>query len=164
MNRGRKIVMGGPLLRMTMTCIVLAGCSKSGAGGQGNPPDVQVMQVEQKDVPIYREWIGTLEGLVNADVRGQVTGYLLRQDYKEGNFVQQNQLLFEIDPRPFQASLDEAKAQLATATAQLANAQAIQKRTEIDAERDPPLAKEQGASQQDLDNSVQNNLAALATV
>ena len=164
MNSGRKIVMGGSLLAMTMTAIVLARCSKSGAGGQGNPPDVQVVQVEQKDVPIYREWIGTLEGLVNADVRGQVTGYLLRQDYKEGNFVQQNQLLFEIDPRPFQASLDEAKAQLATATAQLANAQAIQKRTELDVERYTPLAKEQAASQQDLDNSVQNNLAALATV
>jgi membrane fusion protein (multidrug efflux system) len=142
----------------------LAGCSKGGAGGGTGAPDVQVVQVEQKDVPIYREWIGTLEGLVNADVRGQVTGYLLRQDYKEGNFVQQNQLLFEIDPRPFQASLDEAKAQLATATAQLANAQAIQKRTELDVERYTPLAKEQAASQQDLDNSVQNNLAALATV
>jgi RND family efflux transporter MFP subunit len=164
MNTGRKIAIEGSLLVITMTAIVLAGCSKPGAGGQGNPPDVQVVQVEQKDVPIYREWIGTLEGLVNADVRGQVTGYLLRQDYKEGNFVQQNQLLFEIDPRPFQASLDEAKAQLATATAQLANAQAIQKRTELDVERYTPLAKEQAASQQDLDNSVQNNLAALATV
>jgi membrane fusion protein (multidrug efflux system) len=157
--------MGHPLLAITMSAIVLAGCSKGGAGGgPGGAPDVQVVQVEQKDVPIYREWIGTLEGLVNADVRGQVTGYLLRQDYKEGNFVQQNQLLFEIDPRPFQASLDEAKAQLATATAQLANAQAIQKRTELDVERYTPLAKEQAASQQDLDNSVQNNLAAEATV
>ena len=164
MNSGRKIVIGGSLLAITMSAIVLAGCSKGGAGGGTGAPDVQVVQVEQKDVPIYREWIGTLEGLVNADVRGQVTGYLLRQDYKEGNFVQQNQLLFEIDPRPFQASLDEAKAQLATATAQLANAQAIQKRTELDVERYTPLAKEQAASQQDLDNSVQNNLAALATV
>jgi len=164
MNTGRKFAIGGSLLAIAMSAIVLAGCSKHGASGQGNPPDVQVVQVEQKDVPIFREWIGTLEGLVNADVRGQVTGYLLRQDYKEGNFVQQNQLLFEIDPRPFQASLDEAKAQLATATAQLANAQAIQKRTELDVERYTPLAKEQAASQQDLDNSVQNNLAALATV
>lgn len=165
MNTGRKIAIGGSLLAITMIAIVLDGCSKGGAGGgPGGAPDVQVVQVEQKDVPIYREWIGTLEGLVNADVRGQVTGYLLRQDYKEGNFVQQNQLLFEIDPRPFQASLDEAKAQLATATAQLANAQAIQKRTELDVERYTPLAKEQAASQQDLDNSVQNNLAALATV
>jgi membrane fusion protein (multidrug efflux system) len=163
MNSGRKIVMERPLLAIAMSAIVLAGCSKHSASGQGSP-DVQVAQVEQKDVPIYREWIGTLEGLVNADVRGQVTGYLLRQDYKEGAFVRQNELLFEIDPRPFQASLDEAKAQLATATAQLANAQAIQKRTELDVERYTPLAKEQAASQQDLDNSVQNNLAALATV
>ncbi len=165
MNSVRKIVTERPLLAIMMGAIVLAGCSKGGAGGgAGGAPDVQVVQVEQKDVPIYHEWIGTLEGLVNADVRGQVTGYLLRQDYKEGSFVQQNQLLFEIDPRPFQASLDEAKAQLATATAQLANAQAIQKRTELDVERYTPLAKEQAASQQDLDNSVQNNLAAEATV
>jgi RND family efflux transporter MFP subunit len=162
MNIGRRIVVGGSLLAIAMSAIVLAGCSKGGAGA-GGAPDVQVVQVEQKDVPIYREWIGTLEGLVNADVRGQVTGYLLRQDYKEGNFVQQNQLLFEIDPRPFQAALDEAKAQLATATAQLANAEAIQKRTQLDVERYTPLAKEQAASQQDLDNAVQNNLAAKAT-
>src|ERR1700735_5212952 len=161
---GRKVVIGGAALVAIVAVAVLAMRPKHGAAGGPGAPDVQVAQVEQKDVPIYREWIGTLEGLVNADVRGQVTGYLLRQDYKEGNFVQQNQLLFEIDPRPFQAALDEAKAQLATATAQLANAEAIQKRTQLDVERYTPLAKEQAASQQDLDNAVQNNLAAKATV
>ncbi|MGB8524223.1 MAG: efflux RND transporter periplasmic adaptor subunit [Candidatus Acidiferrales bacterium] len=164
MNSVRKIVMGRPLLAITMTAIVLAGCSKSGAGGQGNPPDVQVVQVEQKDVPIYGEWIGTLDGFTNADVRAQVTGYLMQQGYQEGAFVNKGQLLFQIDPRPFQAALDQAEGQLAQAKASLANAQAVQGRTQLDVERYTPLAKEQAASQQDLDNSVQNNLAAKATV
>jgi membrane fusion protein (multidrug efflux system) len=132
--------------------------------GPGSPPEVAVAQVEQKDVPIYGEWIGTLDGFVNADVRGQVTGYLLRQDYQEGALVSKGQLLFEIDPRPFRAALDQAEGQLAQATAQLANAEAIQGRTQLDVERYIPLAREQAASQQDLDNANQNNLAAKATV
>jgi RND family efflux transporter MFP subunit len=101
---------------------------------------------------------------VNADVRAQVTGYLLKQGYQEGAFVEQGQLLFQIDPRPFQAALDQAQGQLAQAQASLANAQAVQRRTELDVQRYRPLAEQQAASQQDLDNSVQNNLAALATV
>ena len=131
---------------------------------QGDPPDVEVVRVEQKNVPIFRDWIGTLDGLVNADVRAQVTGYLLRQSYKEGAFVRKGQLLFEIDPRPFQAALDQAQGQLAQATAMLANAEAVQGRTQLDVNRYTPLAKEQAASQQDLDNAIQNNLAAKATV
>jgi RND family efflux transporter MFP subunit len=131
---------------------------------QGDPPDVDVVNVEQKDVPIFSEWIGTLDGLVNADVRAQVTGYLLRQSYQEGAFVKKGQLLFEIDPRPFQAALDQAQGQLAQATAALANAEAVQGRTQLDVNRYTPLAKEQAASQQDLDNAIQNNLAAKATV
>jgi membrane fusion protein, multidrug efflux system len=127
-------------------------------------PEVAVVQVEQRDVPIYGEWIGTLDGFTNADVRAQVTGYLLRQDYQEGAFVKQGQLLFEIDPRPFQAVLDQAEGQLAQAKAILENAQAVQGRTQLDVNRYTPLAKEQAASQQDLDNAVQNNLAAKATV
>ena len=135
----------------------------SGAPSAG-PADVQVVQVEQKDVPIYGEWIGTLDGLVNADVRAEVTGYLLRQGYQEGAFVKKGQLLFQIDPRPFEAALDQAQGQLAQATATLANAEAIQGRTQLDVNRYTPLAREQAASQQDLDNAVQNNLAALAGV
>ena len=127
-------------------------------------PNVEVVRVQRADVPIYGEWIGTLDGLVNADVRAQVTGYLLKQGYQEGAFVRQGQLLFQIDPRPFQAALDQAQGLLAQAKAALANAQAVQRRTELDVERYTPLAKEQAASQQDLDNSVQNNLAAIATV
>jgi len=130
----------------------------------GASPDVEVVQVEQKDVPIYGEWIGTLDGFSNADVRAQITGYIMKQGYQEGAFVKKGQLLFEIDPRPFQAALDQAKGQLAQATAILANAQAVQGRTELDVNRYTPLAKEQAASQQDLDNAVQNNMAAKATV
>ncbi len=126
--------------------------------------DVLVVQVAQRDVPIYAEWIGTLDGLVNADVRAQVTGYLTQQGYQEGAFVRKGQLLFQIDPRPFQAALDQAQGQLAQAKAMLANAEAVQVRTQLDVNRYTPLAKEQAASQQDLDNAIQNNLAAKATV
>jgi RND family efflux transporter MFP subunit len=154
-----------------VACLVVIGLvagalrpKRASGAGTETPPDVMVAQVEQRDVPIYGEWIGTLDGFVNADVRAQVTGYLVRQDYKEGAFVNKGQLLFEIDPRPFQAALDQAEGQLAQATAQLANAEAVQVRTQLDVERYTPLAKEQAASQQDLDNATQNNLAAKATV
>ena len=130
----------------------------------GTAPDVEVVKVQQEDVPIYHEWIGTFDGLVNADVRAQVTGYLSKQGYQEGAFVKQGQLLFQVDPRPFQAALDQAQGQLAQAKAALANAQAVQGRTQLDVTRYTPLAMEQAASQQDLDNAVQNNLAAIATV
>lgn len=128
------------------------------------PPAVEVAQVEQKDVPVYGEWIGTLDGLVNADVKAEVTGYLSRQDYREGSFVRKGQLLFEIDPRPFQAALDQAQAQLAQAKAQLGNAQANQVKAQLDVDRYTPLATVEAVSQQDLDNAVQNNLAAKAAV
>jgi len=154
-----------------VACLVVIGLvagalrpKRASGAGTGTPPDVMVAQVEQRDVPIYGEWIGTLDGFVNADVRAQVTGYLVRQPYQEGALVSKGQLLFEIDPRPFQAALDQAEGQLAQATAQLANAEAVQVRTQLDVERYTPLAKEQAASQQDLDNATQNNLAAKATV
>ncbi len=126
--------------------------------------DVEVVPVKQEDVQIFDEEIGTLDGLVNADVRAQVTGYLLRQAYLEGAFVKKGQLLFEIDPRPFQAALDQAEGLLAQAKATLANAQAVQGRTELDVNRYTPLAREQAASQQDLDNAIQNNIAAKANI
>jgi RND family efflux transporter MFP subunit len=135
----------------------------SGAAVQA-PPDVLVAQVKQQDVPIYGEWIGTLAGQVNANVQAQVSGYLLKRDYQEGATVRTGQLLFEIDSRPFQAALDQAEGQLAQAIAQLANAEAVQHRDQLDVERYTPLAREQAASQQDLDNANQNNLAAKATV
>jgi RND family efflux transporter MFP subunit len=160
-----KFWIGGTFCLLVIGLIVGAMRPKGVSGApSGASPDVEVVQVEQKDVPIYREWIGTLDGLTNADVRAQVTGYLLRQGYQEGAFVKKGQLLFEIDPRPFQAALDQAEGQLAQAKALLANAQAVQGRTQLDVERYTPLAQQQAASQQDLDNAVQNNLAAKANV
>ena len=160
-----KLWIGAALSLLVIGLMIGAIYPRHVAGApSGTVPDVEVVQVEQKDVPIFGEWIGTLDGLVNADVRAQVTGYLLRQGYQEGAFVKQGQLLFEIDPRPFQAALDQAQGQLAQAKAQLATAEAIQVRTQLDVEKYTPLAKVQAASQQDLDNSVQNNLAAKATV
>jgi RND family efflux transporter MFP subunit len=159
------LVIAGVFCLIVIALLVAALRPKHAAGaGTGAPPDVMVAQVEQKDVPIYGEWIGTLAGQVNANVQAQVAGYLLKRDYQEGSFVRKGQLLFAIDPRPFQAALDQAEGQLAQATAQLANGEAVQVRTQLDVERYAPLAREQAASQQDLDNATQNNLAARATV
>src|SRR2546423_10262376 len=141
-------------------------------------PEVEVVQVAQQDVPIYSEWIGTLDGMVNATIKAQVTGYLRKQHYTEGAVVTQGQVLFEIDPRPFQAALDQAKgelakaqgqvvqanAQLVQANAQLAQAEANQGKAQLDVDRYIPLAKAQAISAQDLGNAVQNNLAAKAQV
>jgi RND family efflux transporter MFP subunit len=160
-----KLWIGGAVGLLVIGVVIGAIYPRYVAGAPpGSAPDVEVVQVEQKDVPIFGEWIGTLDGFTNADVRAQVTGYLLRQGYQEGAFVKKGQLLFEIDPRPFQSALDQAQGQLAQARAQLATAVAVQGRTQLDVERYTPLAKEQAASQQDLDNAVQNNLAAKASV
>ena len=161
----RYLLIGG-VLGLVALALIVGGVlpSKQAMGAPPNTPDVEVAPVQKEDVPIYGDWIGTLDGLVNADVRAQVSGYLLKQGYQEGAFVRHGQLLFQIDPRPFQAALDQAEGQLAQAKAALANAAAVQRRTELDVERYKPLAEQQAASQQDLDNAVQNNLAALATV
>ena len=135
------------------------------------PPVVEVAPVEQKDIPVYREWIGTLSGQVNAGIKAQVTGYLLTRNYKEGSYVTKGELLFEIDPRPFQAALDQAKGQLAQAEAQLAQgeaqlatAEANQLKSQLDVEKYGPLAKADAVSKQDFDNAVQTNLANKAQV
>lgn len=134
-------------------------------------PVVQVAAVEQKDVPVYGEWIGTLSGQVNADIKAQVTGYLLTRNYKEGSFVRKGQLLFEIDPRPFQAALDQTKGQLAQGQAQLiqdqaqlATAEANQLKSQLDVEKYEPLAKVDAVSKQDFDDTSQTNLANKAQV
>lgn len=160
--------------------LMTSGCTKDSSAANAAPPpaDVVVATVQQKDIPIYREWIGTLDGLVNAAIKAQVTGYLRSQNYAEGSFVRKGQLLFEIDPRPTQAALDQAQGQLAQANgqvaqakaqlvqsqAQLASAEATQRRTQLDEERYIPLAKQQAITQQDLDNAVQNNLSSKAQV
>src|SRR5216683_1917102 len=141
----RKLWIAGALFLVVIGIVIGATRPKHASGTPpGGSPDVQVVVVEQKDVPIYGERIGTLDGFSNADVRAQITGYIMKQGYQEGEFVK--------------------KGQLAEATAILANAQAVQGRTELDVNRYTPLAKEQAASQQDLDNAVQNNMAAKATV
>ena len=162
----KRYLLIGAVLGLIMVALIVRAVrpSKQALGAQPSTPDVEVTQVQKEDIPIYGEWIGTLDGLVDADVRAQVTGYLLKQGYQEGAPVKQGQLLFQIDPRPFQAVLDQAQGQLAQANAALANAAAVQRRTELDVQRYKPLAEQQAASQQDLDNAVQNNLAAIATV
>src|SRR6266478_5729347 len=109
-----KVVISAVIATINVISIVIvAGRSTKPAQAAPRPVEVQVVQVEQKDVPIYSEWIGTTDGMVNADIKAQVTGYLLKQDYKEGSFVKKGQLLFEIDPRPFQATSDQANGDLA---------------------------------------------------
>jgi len=141
-------------------------------------PEVEIATVEQRDIPIEREWIGTLDGMVNAAIKAEVTGYLMRQNYSEGSFVRQGQLLFEIDPRPFQAAADQAVGQLAQANAQLAqakagfiqakaqltSAEANQRKAQLDEDRYVPLAQQQAITQQDLDNARQSNQSLTAQV
>jgi RND family efflux transporter MFP subunit len=135
------------------------GCSngKVRAAGPPPPPVVEVSPVIQKDVPVQGEWVGTLEGYVNAQIQPEVSGYLIRQDYREGGLVKKGQLLFEIDPRPFQAGLDQAKGQLAQAEAQMANA-------ELNVKRDIPEAQAHAIPQSQLDTDTQALLAAKASV
>jgi membrane fusion protein (multidrug efflux system) len=159
------------VLAVLLCFFVTRSGAKPTAAPAAPAPVVEVAQVEQKDIPIYGEWIGTLAGQVNADIRAQVTGYLLTRSYKEGSYVTKGQLLYEIDPRPFQAVLDQAKGQLAQAQAtviqdeaQLATADANQLRSRLDVEKYGPLAKANAISKQDFDNSVQNNLANQAQV
>ncbi len=142
-----------------IACVLLSqGCkSKDVSASAGAPPNVQVVAVIQRDVPVYHEWIATLDGFVNAQIQPQVSGYLIMQNYREGALVRKNQILFKIDPRPFQAVLDQAKAQLAQAEAQLG-------KTDLDVQRDTPLAREKAIAQSQLDNDIQGNLAAKATV
>jgi len=135
------------------------GCSNGNvrAAAPPPPPVVEVAPVIQKDVPVQGEWVGTLEGYVNAQIQAQVSGYLIRQDYHEGAFVKKGQVLFEIDPRPFQAVLDQAKGQLAQAEAQMANA-------ELNVKRDIPEAEAHAIPQSQLDNDTQALRAAKASV
>jgi membrane fusion protein (multidrug efflux system) len=140
----------------TALILSLAGCGQA-PPPPPPPPDVLVAPVVQQDVPVTQDWVASLAGFVDAQVRAQVTGNLTKQDYREGGFVHRGDLLFEIDPRPFDAALAGARAQLAQAEAQVG-------KTEEDVRRYGPLAKEQAISQQELDDAVQANLAARAQV
>jgi membrane fusion protein (multidrug efflux system) len=146
-------------LLFAIPAVIFSGCGKAGPPPAG-PPTVEVVKVVQTDVPITRQWVATLDGFVNAQIRAQVAGLLLRQDYINGSFVKKGVPLFEIDPRPFQATLDQANANLEQAKANLQRAQAQLGKTELDVKRYTPLAKESAISQQELDDAIQANLAA----
>jgi len=145
------------LVLLPATVFLAAGCRNPNAAPAIPSPEVEVASVVQRDVPIYSEWVATLDGYVNSQIQPQVTGYVIRQTYKEGSFIRKGDALFQIDPRPFQAVLDQTSAQLAQAQAQLG-------KTEMDVNRDTPLAKERAIAQSQLDNDAQANKAAKAAV
>jgi membrane fusion protein (multidrug efflux system) len=137
------------LALMPLASIFLTSCDND-EQPDAPPLEVQVASVEQRDVPIYREWVGTLEGEVNATISAQVSGYLLSRNYDEGRFVTNGQALFQIDDRTYKAVLDQALAKLG--------------KSELDVKRYTPLAATQAISQQELDDAIQQNLANEAAV
>src|SRR5260221_11147108 len=135
----------------------LGGCSSTKAAPAPPPLSVQVATVVQQDTPIYSEFVATLDGYVNAQIQPHVSGYIIKQDYREGSVVKKGQVLFEIDPRRFKAAIDQAKAQLAQAEAQLGKAS-------LDVERERPLAQAKAIAQSQLDTEIQARLGAQALV
>jgi len=178
MKRSHRITGSAAVILIAVGAVIGVKHSRGNAAVMAAPPQVLVAAVEQKDLPIEREWVGTLDGLVNAAIKAEVAGYLLRQEYSEGSLVHKGQLLFEIDPRPFQAAADQAAGQLAQAHAQMAQAQAglvqaqsqlasaeaNQRKAQLDEDKYVPLAQEQAVTQQDLDNARQTNQANKAQV
>jgi len=151
-----------------LTSLLLATALLSGCGeekkAEAAAPDVEVVQVVQKDVPITRAWVATLTGKVNAQIRAQVAGYLMSQTYQNGANVKKGTPLFQLDPRTFQAAVDQAKGVLEQAKGDLARAVAQQGKTQQDVTRYTPLAAQGAISKQELDDATQNNLSALAQV
>jgi RND family efflux transporter MFP subunit len=146
------------ILALAVAVVVASGCSRGQASpAVPPPPTVSVLTIEPQTVSLAAEWVATLDGFVNAQVRPQVTGYLIRTTYREGAFVHKGDVLFEIDERPFQIAVDQADARVAEATAQLG-------RTERDLRRDTPLAQQRAIAQSQLDNDTQANLAAQAAL
>jgi membrane fusion protein, multidrug efflux system len=138
------------------SALLQTGCGEQKAAGPAAPA-VEVVDVVQKDVPIVREWVGTTDGLVNAKINAQVQGYLIKQNYKEGSEVKKGQVLFEIDPRPFQAVLEQAKGQLAVSEGQFYTAKA-------NLEKIKPLAAVNAVSKKDLDDAIGREASAKAAV
>jgi len=157
---------------LCFTSLVLAGCGRTASTAPSmGPIPVSVAQVRQADVPLNGDWVGTLDGYVNAQIQPQVSGYLIRQNYREGSVVSKGQILFEIDPRPFQAVVDQAQAQCNQAQAQVAQAEGQVKQTqaqlqlaEINLKRDTPLAEARAIAQSQLDNEKQQAEQARASV
>jgi membrane fusion protein (multidrug efflux system) len=155
------------LLAAAFGLAAMSGCKSDapppGAGAQG-PLPVQVVTASQQDVPLTGEWVANTDGYVNAQIQPQVSGYLIRQDYKEGSEVHKGQVLFEIDPRPFQATLDQAKGQLAQARGQVGQAQAQLDLAGINVKRDTPLAEAHAIAQSQLDTDTQTQAVDKASV
>src|SRR5262245_2805527 len=135
----------------------MAGCKRSEAPPPSTPPIVDVVQVQQRDVPIHSEWTATLDGYLNAQIRAQVTGYLISQRAREGSFVRRDEVLFELDPRPFRAALNQANAELGERIADEA-------RAKRDVERDEPLVEARALPKQQLETDIQVYRAAAAAV
>jgi membrane fusion protein, multidrug efflux system len=144
-------------LLLSVPLLLFSGCEKKEAVAPPSPPSVKVVEVIQKDVPIYSEWVAQLNGDTNAQIMPKVQGYVLRKNYQEGFFVSKGQLLFEIDPRPFEAALHQSEAQVAVAKADLSKA-------ETDRARDTPLAAQSAIPQKQLDNDISAEDASKAQV
>jgi membrane fusion protein (multidrug efflux system) len=135
---------------LCLIALVLTSCEEKEARPQMAPPEVEFTEVVQQNVPIFQEWVAQLNGPTNAEITPKVGGYLLTQNYENGYFVKKGQLLYTIDPRPFQAALDGAKAEVAVAQANL-------ERTETDVVRDTPLAAQNAIPEKQLDNDIANH-------
>ncbi len=165
---------GRGLRAFFLSFVIILSASATGCGSdeQTNaqkgppppPPTVQVVIVQQRDVALISEWIATMDGYVNSQIQSHVTGYLIHQNYREGSVVRKGELLFEIDPRPFQATLDQSKAQLAQAQAQVMQAQAQLAKAQQDVNRDTPLAEAKAIAQSEMDNDLQAKNGAAAAV
>jgi membrane fusion protein (multidrug efflux system) len=146
--------------------LALTGCQQKADPGPPPPPEVGVSTAVQRNVETYGDWVAVLDGYVNAQIEPQVSGYLIKQDYREGSVVYKGQVLFEIDPRPFQATLDQAKGQLAQAQGQLSQAEATLGLAVINLNRETPLAEARAIAKSQLDNDTQTKAqdeAAVAT-
>jgi RND family efflux transporter MFP subunit len=156
------------LLLTLIASLSFSGCGseaqKNSQAGAPPPPTVQVATVQQRDVALTSEWIATMDGFVNSQIQPHVTGYLIKQNYREGSVVHKGELLFEIDPRPFQATLDQSNAQLGQAQAQVIQAQAQLAKTVQDVTRDTPLAEAKAIAQSQMDDDLQAKNGAAASV
>jgi membrane fusion protein (multidrug efflux system) len=186
------VKLGPALVTLCVAAALLPGCQEGERAPSSSLLEVEVTPVVQRDVTLHGEWVGTTTGYVDAQIRALVPGYLMSQNYKEGSLVKKGELLFQIDPRPYQAALDDARAKLKQAEAEVEQAraevkqaqsgvdeagamvdqavadvtrtEANQQRTQLDVDRYTPLAEDGSVSQQELDDAIQNNLANKAAV
>src|ERR1700688_178566 len=164
MNRTVRTDLNLPYSYLGITAVLLlllvaAACGRGNAhaAAPASAPEVRVASVIQQDVPVYSDWVSTLDGYVNAEIRPQVSGYIVKQNYKEGSLVRKGDILFEIDARPFQAALDRANGDLEQAQAQLG-------KSTLDVERVTPLAEARAIAKSQLDNEIQAKLGAQALI